>query len=878
MRIAPALVVVALMVIAVAARTAAQVPRTLAYQGVLTDTLGHPKPDGSYSLSFRLYDSPGGGSPIWNETKSLPLSHGLFSTTLGDQIPLNLPFDRPYWLGIQIGADPELAPRIPLSAAGYSLHSVRSDTASFALVAPQQGVVDSARIAGTVTNGAVTSGKIADGAVSTSKLADGTVTAAKISGGQVVRSLNGITDLVLLRAVGGATVSSSGDTLTINAGAGGGATGIQGIQNTNNTLDITGPNGPTTTINVKTAGVGTSQLADGSVTQAKIATGVSLPPNGSAGGDLTGSYPNPSVNALAITTSKIADNAVTGAKIAAGQVVKSINALTDGVTLAAGSNMSITPSGNTLTFSSSAGLTLPFAGLASSAQYAMDIRNSGTVGSAAGIYAQNNVTGNYGMVGTVNEGIFGFSSGTSTSASLRGNQFGSGLALEANCFGTGSAGSFRIVNASSSAAVVYATTSGTGSTGYFTTSNSANTAAVLSAYAVGPGPAITGQGAGQGSAGVFSITNSSNPQAAVFATSIGPGIALAASNEGTGRGAVFTLTSAANTNDAVQASTSGAGRVAWFSNSNSSFTGNAVEVVTQNGTGLLAGSNGSAGYGIVGRGYTGVFGTALVSGGTGVSAIGNQFGVNAFSGAVSNSVGIYGQANGSNSIAIQASGTNYGYWGQGGNIGLYAHNTSGSPGRDVYLATPSLAADMYGDLYVHGSVTKAGGSFKIDHPLDPANKYLYHSFVESPDMKNIYDGVVTLDGSGQATVALPDWFEALNRDFRYQLTAIGAPGPNLHVSQKILRNRFAIAGGTPGMEVSWQVTGIRQDAWANAHRIPVEEVKSPAEHGHYDYPELFGQSADKSIHAALHPQTSGMQTDQAKTQQGVEERAKGAGK
>src|SRR5215472_15360543 len=164
-----------------------------------------------------------------------------------------------------------------------------------------------------------------------------------------------------------------------------------------------------------------------------------------------------------------------------------------------------------------------------------------------------------------------------------------------------------------------------------------------------------------------------------------------------------------------------------------------------------------------------------------------------------------------------------------------------------------IAAFFEGDVSVFGNLSKSSGSFKIDHPLDPANKYLYHSFVESPDMKNIYDGVVTLDVNGQAVVVLPDWFDALNKDFRYQLTSIGAPGPNLYVSQEISGNHFAIAGGKPGAKVSWQVTGTRQDAWANAHRIPVEQEKSAQERGYYIAPELFGQPAEKQILYARHP-------------------------
>jgi hypothetical protein len=154
-----------------------------------------------------------------------------------------------------------------------------------------------------------------------------------------------------------------------------------------------------------------------------------------------------------------------------------------------------------------------------------------------------------------------------------------------------------------------------------------------------------------------------------------------------------------------------------------------------------------------------------------------------------------------------------------------------------------------GDVFFNGTLHKPGGSFTIDHPLDPANKILNHSFVESPDMMNIYNGIVALDQHGQAWVQLPDWFEALNGEFRYQLTAIGAPGPRLYIAQKISGNRFRIAGGKRGMEVSWQVTGIRHDAWAEAHRIPVEEEKTGAQHGTYLHPELFGSS--KSYNAGL---------------------------
>jgi len=155
-----------------------------------------------------------------------------------------------------------------------------------------------------------------------------------------------------------------------------------------------------------------------------------------------------------------------------------------------------------------------------------------------------------------------------------------------------------------------------------------------------------------------------------------------------------------------------------------------------------------------------------------------------------------------------------------------------------------------GNLWVAGNLSKGSGEFKIDHPLDPENKYLHHSFVESPDMMNIYNGNVVLNEKGEAQVDLPDWFGALNRDFRYQLTCVGGFAP-VYISEKISGNRFAIAGGEPGMEVSWQVTGIRQDPYANLHRIPVEEDKPPEERGRYLHSQAYGQPEEKSVDYAV---------------------------
>lgn len=171
--------------------------------------------------------------------------------------------------------------------------------------------------------------------------------------------------------------------------------------------------------------------------------------------------------------------------------------------------------------------------------------------------------------------------------------------------------------------------------------------------------------------------------------------------------------------------------------------------------------------------------------------------------------------------------------------GLWARSTSG------------WAGVFSGNTAVYGTLSKTAGAFKIDHPLDPVNKYLWHSFVESPDMKNIYDGLVMTNSKGEAWVTLPNWFETLNGDFRYQLTVVDELDTDDFVLVKVAKgiedNRFKIRSSKPNVRVSWQVTGIRHDPYAERYRIPVEQMKSDEERGHYIHPELYGHPDAPSI-------------------------------
>jgi hypothetical protein len=206
--------------------------------------------------------------------------------------------------------------------------------------------------------------------------------------------------------------------------------------------------------------------------------------------------------------------------------------------------------------------------------------------------------------------------------------------------------------------------------------------------------------------------------------------------------------------------------------------------------------------------------------------------------------------------AVDAAVKSFNVWGNNFSASNYAGGYTDFPNSSVTMAfnstTSSFTAAQYKDgsgafwgLYVQGnvnitgSISKGGGTFKIDHPLDPENKYLYHSFVESPDMMNVYNGNIVTDASGIAIVELPEYFEALNKDFRYQLTVIGDFAQAI-VFEKVNGNKFKIKTDKPNIEVSWQVTGIRKDPYAEQNRVVPEVEKAPAEKGKYLYPKAYG--------------------------------------
>ncbi len=260
--------------------------------------------------------------------------------------------------------------------------------------------------------------------------------------------------------------------------------------------------------------------------------------------------------------------------------------------------------------------------------------------------------------------------------------------------------------------------------------------------------------------------------------------------------------------------------------------------------------------------------------GMGISGTGNLYGIYGIGG--NSGIGVYGQ------------GGNFGLYGESGStngtgIKGYALNNSASSfgviglhssghygelgtqsagvvafGNDGYAMwaignNAQYAGYFTGNVKITGSISQSITINKIDDPIDPANKILNSTAVQSPNMMNIYNGNVTTDLSGNAIVQLPDYFSSLNMDFRYQLTVIGQFAQAM-VSQEIQGNQFTIKTDKPNVKASWQVTGIRKDPWAVKNKIVVEEEKSEKTRGYYLNPEAYGQPKTRSIEYALHPE------------------------
>ena len=445
----------------------------------------------------------------------------------------------------------------------------------------------------------------------------------------------------------------------------------------------------------------------------------------------------------------------------------------------------------------------------------------GTSGSSAAVYGSSNNTSSGTIIGINN------STGGATAAGVLGlAQDGWGVRGVALTSGMGVSGqspdSYGVSGVSSTGSGVYGRT-GAGNVGGVAgvIGSSANSSGVGVLGTTVSGYGVRGEATGSSGYGV-SGTASGNNGYAVIGTASGAASGVYGGASGTGRAGYFNQNGSSSTANALEVQNSSLGTSALFDQTNVSNVAPAMQVRAAANTGarlLLTGAGAAAGAG-----------AGLIDFNTNATPLAQ----------------IKGYIEPSLSTPSLDFGVRKGFGGTTLERCLSLTTSIGSIlYGNVYIYTSSNGGN---DLYVQGNLSASGTkAFKIDHPLDPENKYLYHSCVESPDMMNVYNGIAQLDAQGTAVVQLPAYFEALNQDFRYQLTAVDAPGPNLYVAQKVRDNAFRIAGGAPGAEVSWQVTGIRHDKSALAHPLVPEVAKEAANRGQYLSPTAYGLPASRGI-------------------------------
>ncbi len=303
-------------------------------------------------------------------------------------------------------------------------------------------------------------------------------------------------------------------------------------------------------------------------------------------------------------------------------------------------------------------------------------------------------------------------------------------------------------------------------------------------------------------------------------------------------------------------STTGTGVIGRTTATTGKTVGGSFLTASSNGIAIQAGSTSTNG-----ATYAGVFDTATTdstssaglfrANGTNGNVVAIQARVTASGSFLSTAISAIGlNGYGGNFSALSDGG-----WGirtTGDNRGIYATSTKGTGvegissnannyGTRGYTPSGGTGAAVYAQGVLAASGTK---TMRIDHPDDPENKYLLQYCAEGDTPQLQYRGVVKLDASGNATVALPRYFDKINRDPSYQLTAIGAPMPNLYVAQKAANNEFKIAGGKAFAEVSWTVIGIRNDRFVQQYGAKTEIDKPDEAKGTYLMPELYNKAAE----------------------------------
>lgn len=756
-----------LLFVTIAASSFADVPRLINYQGTVTGLSGPL--DGNYDLTFSIYADSTGGTALWTELHAAsPVSYGLFNVILGrfTAIPDDLFSAVPRWIGVTVGADHEMAPRMRMTAVPWAMRAAIAES-SLVSAADDDWAYSGAniyRLTGMVGIGTSTPAYKLD---ARDEGADAYL--------HVAGQDDGISGLVL--AKGAAYLwydEAEAEVRLWNAVTGG------------NAGDITFG-----TRNLERMRIG----RDG-----QVGIGVMAPT------DLLEVAGTAKVNGFKMPAGAANGYVLTSDAGGIGTWQAPTGGGSDGDWTISGSDQYSAVSGNV-----GIGISSAYSGKLhvktnsnDNAAY-FEVKPLTGLGDSAAVHAINHGQGygvygvnqgnNYGALGTTNSGVYGRHN-TGTFGYLGGDgKAVAGQSANGTCGYLGS--NFYSVNGRHGSSHnegylgsvdygAYAINDASKNYGYIGSND-------YGIYGRHDATAHTGI-LGCDSAGVYGISaQPSRP--AVYGRALGA----------TSVGVQGRHTTSEN-----------------FGRLGTSAYG-------------AYGRNASGSYGFLGGDTTGVYGYTTAVNKAAVYGQGgglNAYGVRGSHSATQNfgivggeTSGVMGRVwNAAHSGVIGYNGSNIGSLGTGG-MGASGYSPGG---YGVYGSTSSgYAGYFHGDVHVTGTLSKAFGSFVIDHPLEPQNKILRHMFVESPEALCIYRGKIALDASGEAIVALPSYFAALTKENEATVSLTSVGRPFLTGYEWLPDYSGFRVYGDPGREISWVAYADRDDPAARKLARPVEEEKGP---------------------------------------------------